>query len=894
MHIVFGMAADGRTYPEYPGREQGAVAAVVVGPAGLLELLGVQLGLSAPPSPPVVRIATWQNKLEAACKDGNRFWSASLKADPWSSARQILSWRDALVEAGWSPASLNNPPRRLADMAAAELAGPALPRGRSDLLREIINAIKAGEPVEIETIELIEAETLLSPGWRQLMAALKGAGTVLKPVTAFVPVEAGTDIGSLHHYMRTGERSTLTGDGTVAEVQATTALMAAECVAEWMASNPEETSRETVIIAPDGDSTLLDQALARHGLPKLGLSPSSAYRGALQVLSLAFAAAWKPVDPHKILELLLLPQPPMRRWAAGILASAISKEPGINGPAWQKAWQRIEEKLREQVADGEKVDVEALLQKWRSWVEGERFERGTGMPAANATAICQRVLEWAVELDSGNRDPLLLCVVGAARALIDALRALGQSPVTGLQIDRMIDHAIAEGLPNPAHIAQEGLVRVVSNPGALWSGAARVVWWNFAGDAATSSFFPWTEAEQKLLIAVGCCPERPAEAARREAFHWQNVILNARSAILFVRPELNRGTEAKSHPLAHQLAPVFGREHDAIRLPAERLLIQERIPLAAREILRSSTIMVELPQPQTVWSLPAPVLTRMSRRQESATSFSDLLSCQMRWVLKHVAGLRGDSARSIPNKEQLFGNLAHALAEIVFVPNALPDPDEVHRQAQHHFDRLVEQMAAPLLLPGLSAELAFARDRIPDALKALAGFLNQRGFTVEGLEVERAGEFGDLKVKSRIDMLVRDPANRRAVIDLKWTSSNTSRFKEIASGRAIQLATYSRLVEPKKGAPAAYFLIKQRRLLAEAGSPLAMEEIKVSSTLDDTWHNIASDWSALTQAASKGQGLASGIPGIEVHLPEDLAFPPDGKVCTYCDFGGICRAPAAE
>jgi RecB family exonuclease len=776
-------------------------------------------------------------------------------------------------------------------MAAAELAGPVLPRGRSDLLREIISAIKAGEPVDIDIIELIEDKALLSPGWRELMAALEGIGIQVKPVSAFVPVEAGTDIGILHHYIRTGERSALTGDGTVAEIQANTALMAAECVAEWIASKSDDASRETVIIAPDGDSTLLDQAFARHGLPRLGLSPSSAYRGALQVLSLAFAAAWKPVDPRKLLELLLLPRPPIRRWAARILADAISKEPGINGPAWQKAWRRIEERLREQEATGEKIDVDAILQKWRSWVEGERFERNAGMPAANAIAICQRVRDWAVELDSGNRDPLLLCVVGAARALIDALRALGQSPVTGLLVDRMIDHAIAEGLPNPDHIAEEGTIRVVSSPGALWGGAARVVWWNFAGDAATSAFFPWSKSEHTALGAAGSCPERPADAAQREAFHWQSVILNTRTAILFVRPELSRGTEAKSHPLAHQLAPVFGPDCDAIRLPAERLLVQERVPLAAREIIRSSTIMVELPQPQPIWSLPAAVQAKMDGRKESATSFEDLLSCQMRWVLKHVAGLRADSARSIPDSERLFGNLAHALTEIVFVPGAIPDPDEVQRKAQLHFDDLVEKIAAPLLLPGLAAELAFARDRIPDALKTLADFLNRQRFTVEGLEVEREQEFGELQVKSRIDMVVRDPSDRRAVIDLKWTRSNTRRRKEIENGRAIQLATYSRLVDPQKGAPAAYFLIRQRRLLAEAGSPLALEEIDVSDTLDDTWSHITSDWNALIQAGRNGQGFSYGIPGIEAHLPVDLSFPPEGEVCKFCDFSGVCRAP---
>ncbi len=56
--------------------------------------------------------------------------------------------------------------------------------------------------------------------------------------------------------------------------------MAAEAVADWMAHDPDF-GRGTVVILPDGDSTLLDQAFARRGLPALGVSPRSSHRGAL-------------------------------------------------------------------------------------------------------------------------------------------------------------------------------------------------------------------------------------------------------------------------------------------------------------------------------------------------------------------------------------------------------------------------------------------------------------------------------------------------------------------------------------------------------------------------------------------------------------------------------------
>jgi hypothetical protein len=907
MRIVLATAADGRAYPEHPGGERGCVGGAVVGPVGLLDILAAQLGLGTPPVPPVVRIATWQRKLEEAGQAAPRFWAASLASDGWATARQLLGWRDALVEAGWSPGAVADPPARLADMAAAECAGPPLPRGRADLLREITLALEAGEPSGVTSLELVEAADLLAPGLRRLVRALHGGGTAVRPATCCAPADAASDIGRLHAYLRDGRRERLAGDGTVCEVTAVTAMAAAECIAEWLAHAGDEVG-DTVIIVPNGDSGLLDQALARRGLPALGLSPASPYRGALQVLSLCFAVTWAPADPGKLLELLLLPRPPLRRWAARTLAHALAKEPGIGGPAWTSAWERIERRLRDE-ADAvlkampddtrpRAADPDATLALWRAWVDAGRHDRRVGMPAFDAVALCHRVLDWAIELDAGGRDPLLLCVVGAARALASALAALGRTPITDLQVSRMIDQAIADGLPDPTREAQEGNLRGVTDPGALWGMAHRVIWWDFSGRSRPAPRSPWGAKERAALEAAGCCPEQPSAANRREAAQWQAAALNARSLIL-VRAGLDRGSEAAPHPFHQKLHPLLTQAGNdpSVRFAAERLFAEELIPLAARGVVRSAAVAAVLPEARATWVLPASLAARATDpgRRESATGFEDLLACQFRWVLKHLAGLREGDARSVPGTERLFGNLAHALAQEAFTPGTIPDPDAVRARATAGLDGLLSRIAAPLLLPGLASELAFARRRIPDALATLAAVLARGRFTVEGVETEHEHDFGPVRVASRVDLLVRGPDGRRGVVDLKWTvNGTTSRRQELAEGRAIQLATYGRLVEPDGSAAlAGYFLLRQRKLLAEQGSPLASEEIRVERGLIETWDAVARDGGRLGALAGDGIGVASGIPGADDHLPGDLAFPLRPEVCRFCDMTRLCRSPSA-
>ncbi|WP_152970991.1 hypothetical protein, partial [Rhizobium ecuadorense] len=74
----------------------------------------------------------------------------------------------------------------------------------------------------------------------------------------------------------------LAGDGTLTMVEADTELMAAETIADWLAALPSEDLRGSVILASDGDTALLDHALRARGIPALGLSASSPWRGALQ------------------------------------------------------------------------------------------------------------------------------------------------------------------------------------------------------------------------------------------------------------------------------------------------------------------------------------------------------------------------------------------------------------------------------------------------------------------------------------------------------------------------------------------------------------------------------------------------------------------------------------
>lgn len=888
MQLFFGMAADGRTFPDHPGAGNGAVDCAVVGPAGLVEALEAQLGLLGPQAPKAVRIAAYVAKLRAAGKA--RFWSASFDKDSWSTAVQLLGWRDTLVAGGWTGAALGSP--RPDDLAAAELAGAPLPPGLADRLAALIATVGVRPGLRLRQLRLLEPRSRFPPAWRRLLDALQGAGVVLEEGAAAPSAPHATDLGRVQANLRGEPAEPLMGDGSFALVEADTALMAAEAVADWLAAGGQASLAGTVVLAPDGDTALLDHALAARGLPVLGLSKPSPWRGALQVLPLAFAVAWRPFDPKALLNLLMLPRPPIGRFAAVRLARVLVAEPGLDGPVWVQAWDDIAASLLEREDSADRAaaarKVARQVEQWRAWTQGGQFDRTEGMTTADARQIAGRVASWALAADAGQGDPLFLAVGSAAAAFVRAIDALELDVLPALLIERVLAEVLAEGVANPSHVAGAGGLRAIHMPGALWAPAPRLVWWSFVGPGEKVAPTTWSRAERVALAAAGVALESAPEAAARISGGYADAVLRAGEQVLFVRPALSGADETVAHPLAHQLHLMIERAGDLVRWRAERLLAEPAAQLAQRVLPRAAVDIMDAPMPRARWQVPTAGLARLADRRESATTLGRLLNCQLSWFAQDVLRLRAGRFAEIPGADQLFGNLAHEIANRLLPPGPPPEVADIRSRAAALFEELLPRMAAPLQQPELAGELAAARERVPAALEALVRTLHARGLEVVGAELDREGEVGGLALQGRLDLLVRQGATP-AVIDLKWTRSARRYRMEIAEGRAVQLAVYGAIAEPGAAATGAYYLLRQRRLFAPRGSVLAEEDIEAVRGLDETLRGVIDDVGLWRTYLDGGELLAAGVGEAADHRPADLTFDASKEPCRFCDLTGLCR-----
>ena len=901
MRILFGWHLDGPCWPETFAGTGASLDTDVVGPAGLVRHLETRLGLAGPEVSPALRIAQYLARLRAV-DDGRCFFSRSLAADGWSVARMLLGWRDSLVEAGWTGAIPGGGPR-LDALAEVERAPGALAPGQGERLHTILEALNALRRPPLPDLRLATPEELLPEAWRGLLRRLEACGTAVRPCRQPEPAADG-DLAALARRL-TGDpgEPAWRDDGSVTVLEADDEWLAVEAVAGWLAASLGDTpdGNHGVVVIRGQRTMLLDEACHRLGLPRVGGAGRSRWRAAVQVLSLAFAAAWDPIDVHRLMELLTLPQSPIPTGVAEAFAAALQEAPGIGSPAWQEAWRTAGERRRARLAERglDGADLARRLAEeerdWRGWLEAPRFDEADGIPAPAATALCRRVGTWAAGR-ARLGDEMLATVAAQAEALAEVVAASGLARIPKPQIDRMLDSVIADGAAIPAGGAEAAPWTVVDGPGQIWGAARAVLWWGFLDPGVAAPAAPWSAAERAALAAAGCLPEPATNALRREAWAWRLPILNAAERLVLVKPRKIAGEPATAHPLWHEMEPLLRDRGCAVQ--ASILLRAERVPLAGRVVERAALDGMQPPKPRRLWRVPAGAVP--VREKESATSLNRLLGCPFAWALQYGAGVRPGALRRIPDGSRLVGTLAHAVLAELFTERPVWAPDAAAGRADALFDRLLPVLAAPLLRPGQGLELGRARTAVAAAARTLAGLIEDAGLTVRGCELPyETTHAGAVTLDGTLDMLLEDGARRPVILDLKWSGSDKHRRLEIAEGRAIQLAVYARLVADRMqdgegpSVPAGYFMLAQQRLLFTAPTPFPAHAHVPGSDLPDVWRKVWDSRRHQLDRLHGGEIVAPGIPD----SGDDTAGPPAillSPPCRICDYGRLCGVGSTQ
>ncbi len=813
MTFHFGLDFDGPVH-----RGIGDETAPFFGPKSLICWLETALGLgSRPDNTDYLRIELFRQSLKRCLAERpTAFFAMSFEADRFATAQHLLEWRDELLSAGWDFEFDDDGPSRLADLAAAEVffrekindAG-LNPQafGWADRLDQIAQALD-NQQVGIDRILLHEPFDLLPLGLQRLFSILRKGGTSIGPAEIGSGEKAVAALDFLQKKLLNPAAATAPGQFAVRNPESVIFILKASREADlaaffagFLRKNPP---LSPVFLVPER-SRLLDEACAREGLPSMGVLSASLARPSLQLLKLATAFLWEPIDVAKVLEFATLPIKPLDDGLALLVARLLAEKPGLNNDRWLAATAEFFEKNPEA--------VNAKTQ-FNFWFNRRRHRWTDDVPKREVSAIFEFLNNWASTAyeETGGRHPSLLVLADQSRRIRELLDALPEARLGFLEIERIV-RTIYQPAPLSVGSAELGHFPFVHAPGAMAGEADDLVWWNFSHSEPTRFPNRWTAAERGFLEEKGIRLATAEQQNRLNRLRQIRPILRARRRVFLISPEKVAGEAMQPHLLMGDLEAIFGHEFHSLiydlEKPEDRARLGHNFNLPEEVFLekthrRRPGPFVEIRRPEALRQPP----------HETPTALEKLFYYPHQWFFDGKARLRPASILSVSGETTLMGNLAHRFFEDLL-------REEFHQMDQKTVDewvnrvaaRLFEREGATMLLYGREPERAAFLTKIRRAAWSLISLIRENHWRVEATEQELNGLFCGLPIRGKADLVLLR-GDERAVVDLKWSGFN--RRRELIRNREdLQLVFYSKLADPPQvWAHTAYFIIEDAKMVA--------------------------------------------------------------------------------
>ncbi|MDD3587795.1 MAG: PD-(D/E)XK nuclease family protein [Thermoguttaceae bacterium] len=845
IHIVFGQRLDGVSW----SRENASLGELVLGPMGMLSFLEGRHGLSGNIMSQPERInqyrLKYENYLEQRQKAGRNpdtiFGAESFKLDPWSTAKQLLAWRDELIEGMWSADDQGGGGRRMETLASLEHILPEPGAGQADRLRLVLARLETEFfPATLQLdITLHEPLALFPMIWQRILKHLE----TLSGCAFHVPESA-------QEYRQTGSDSTVSdsdgdhdSDGKHSNagdhdnsndnsndserslvshcsqlhiicLEGNDELELAQAAARYLAAQPNENGNVTLICS--GDSQILDGMLVRYGFGAVGSAIPSSARPTHAILPLVLDLAWKPFRPDRFLDLLQLPISPIPYSVRYRLIDAMKRAPGMKNECWDKAWKTAMDTVAHNTELGEDKRRSGLarLEKAKAILEGTRFSPDEGIPTDKLVELC----DWTSEALPAHIEeyPELKTTMSHIKTL--KAIALTRSRLKQVEVLRILNSILGTGTV-PENVCREVTpFEIVTDPGMILRDTQTLLWFNFVR-TDTVSPTRWYREEQEFFgrnhIYIDSSQKR-----KLDTWLFAEAISKVSKQLILFMPRKICGETAYYHPFLYDLLTAQNANDQEIKMKDHLTTVASLIhgtkwKLADRELdmleLPSEPASRELNQEEVDAPCPTTANTSKDNGEQlftipetsispqnpfSFTQLSHLLGCPFRWVLEDYLSLRKNE---MATESLLLGNLAHKLFETLFSELSPADiaglqDETIARRAEELFEDLTLKQAMELNYPEKAAYRAVVKDTIAHAACTLARQFSTWNITQLQTEQYLALDhaISGHKLNGRVDLIATDAKGTKYVIDYKWSWGK--KYSDQADTCQLQLATYVKLL----------------------------------------------------------------------------------------------------
>ncbi|HND89620.1 MAG TPA: PD-(D/E)XK nuclease family protein, partial [Saprospiraceae bacterium] len=508
---------------------------------------------------------------------------------------------------------------------------------------------------------------------------------------------------------------------------------------------------------------LLEQAMIQEGMPALGILSASLARPSLQVLKLAPAFLWEPVDVVKLMEFVTLPLKPVEPGLALEIARVLAAKPGLHSDQWFAAVYGYLEQAEV---------PEQAREQYEFWFNRRRYRADTSAPKRDAIALYGYLNGWALEQygDSDTPNPSLLVLAEQARRIRDLLEALPEQRISFLELERIV-RTIYEPSPAQYSPAEAGSFGYVHQPGAIAAPVDMLIWWNCLHTQGAPPPERWSAAERAFLEMQGLRLRTPRQESQWQLLRQQRPVLQTARRLVLVVPDYADGAEAVPNLLLGDIEAAFP-EAKSLQYCLDEAADRERLahifalPAPAQVPVRSAA----RPRPHLLLSQPEALA---ESEYETPTSLETLFYYPHRWFFRQRLRMFRSALLAISADETLKGNLAHRFFEMLLVRDDLPalQRQAVYDWVEDEAPALLEREGATLLLYGREPERKAFLTKVKNAAWSLISLIRSNGWSVLHTELDLEGHFAQIPVRGKAD-LVLGRGEERAIVDLKWGGTN--------------------------------------------------------------------------------------------------------------------------
>jgi len=858
MKIRLGLQLDGQR----GWHAKNSLNEITVGTSGMLSILEPQLGLIAESVPQSQRVVQYLDCLKH-CDHEKRFYHRSLQTDELGTASTLLNWRDQWYLHGWSGKIETPAIGRLADMAVVEQRslGKVSP-SEGERLAMILNVMAQRKPA-ISKILLTSDLQSFPKRWQQVLSQLPTEFSPLAPVP-----NGGLFLHALQERLfcvqsgqvfKEEDRLPFLNDGSFRIVRAETRLLGAR----WLAESMSNGIVDGALVASDS-AALLDDILSSTGQPRHGLSDSSAYRPSLQLLPMALALLWAPLDFNVLIAFLSHPVSPIRSYARRQLAGKLASQPGIGGKHWTQVLSKIDAHYGE--------DAAVVREQISTWVDHPRFDKNVGVPINEVMVRTLKLADYfRVRLADDDAAKRASWNAGFSQttAFMRALEQLqlnGSTVIRQRQLQKLLAQVTSRGSANPKLVAEVGSLAVVDDPAALIESFNQVIWWQPVMPSIPKSY-PWSESECQILATMGVDMPNVNNVLDIMASDWLKPILAAKKEIVIVLPP----KDAEVHP-AWQL--ISAQVRDMVELQIEQVFKGDTLESQQGIVVTHSP----LPQAKRWWYLPAD--TPIPKRDhDSFSSLESFLFNPYQWLLRYPAALKASNILSVSDGFLLDGLLAHAVVDHFF---AMPEPLAMNEaQVMMWFDQVfptvVETEGAVLLMHGRRSDYEGLRYRLKRAIKQLLTQLKAAGIKKVQSELELKGDYPGGKILGYADLVLTNVQGKYAVVDMKW-GGKKKYTEKLSENSHLQLGIYAELLRQKTGIwpEVGYYILAESKLITQHDHyfpDAGIANKKIDESTPHLWERFKATHAWRSQLLHQGK-VEVVLEGLEA--TEDSVTPEDG------------------